>query len=80
MAFNNPKQRIAAILAERKKTLGPMPKNPMAPINATTQPMGMTPPSSLSPMSNPMAPATSPMMGPAKLPGQGRFGKIKKMF
>ena len=80
MALSNPRQRIAAILSERKKTLGPMPKSPMSPSNQITQQPSLTPPSSMSPMSNPMASATTSMTNP-KIPGMpGRFGKIKKLF
>lgn len=79
MPFNNPKQKIAAILAMRKKTLGPVPASPMAPMNVIKSTPGMSPPSMLAPQSNPMAPATMNMAKPA-INGFGRFGKIKKMF
>ncbi len=73
MPFNNPKQRIAAILAERKKTLGPVPKNVMAPMNLTKSTPNLVPPSPIAPPSNPMAPAMAPL-------NKGKFGKIKSKF
>lgn len=79
MPFNNPKQRIAAILSMRKKTMGPMPKNPNAPMNSISNSPNMVPPNPLTPMSNPMAPATMNMAKPS-INGFGRFGKIKKLF
>lgn len=74
MAFSNPKQRIAVMLAERKKSLGPVPSSPTAPMNAIKNPPSLVAPSPLGPTANPMTPAVTAL---GKMP---KFGKIKSKF